>query len=97
MSRISIVCTLSAADRVVRADEWQQLKAKAIRRELTNEGARLTFTPATVTASAVADLVAREVTCCPFLSFTLSITAQDLVLTVAAPDDAREIVAALVG
>jgi hypothetical protein len=81
---------------VVRADERQQLKTRAVTRELTNDGARLTFTPETVAATELADLVAREVNCCPFLTFTLEITAEHLVLTVTAPEDPVAVVAALV-
>jgi hypothetical protein len=96
VSRVPIACTLSASDQVVRADEWHQLKLKSVTRELTTDGARLTFAHGTVAATEVADLVAREATCCPFFTFTLQITAQQLVLTIAAPNDATEVVAALV-
>lgn len=95
MSRVPIACTLSASDQVVRADEWRQLKLKAVKRELTADGARLTFAPGTMAAT-VADLVAREATCCTFFTFTLEITAQQVVLAIAAPNDAKEVVVALV-
>jgi hypothetical protein len=96
VSRIPIACSLDVSDQVVRAEEWRQLKTKAITRELTDEGARLTFAPETVAATEVAELVAREVNCCPFFTFTLEITAQHLVLTVTAPEDSVAVVAALV-
>jgi hypothetical protein len=96
MTRVPIACTLSASDQVVRADEWHQLKLKAITRGLTDQGARLTFVPGSVTATEVADLVDRETKCCSFFSFTLEVTAQQLVLTIAAPDDSVEVVASLV-
>ncbi len=96
VSRVPIACTLSGPDQVVRADEWRQLKDKATRRDLTKNGARLSFARGTVTATEVADLIAREVTCCQFFTFTLEVTAEYLVLTIAAPDDAIELVAALV-
>jgi hypothetical protein len=95
VSRVPIACTLSASDQVARADEWRQLKAKAITREFTDAGARLTFAPGTIAATEVADLVAREVTCCPFFTFTLEVTAQHLMLTITAPEDAVQVVAAL--
>jgi hypothetical protein len=96
VSRVPIACTLSASDQIVRAEEWRQLKQKAITREATDDGARLTFAPETVTATEIADLVAREATCCPFFAFTLEITAHRLVLTIGAPEDSVEVVAALV-
>jgi hypothetical protein len=96
VSRVPIACTLSASDQVVRADEWRVLKLKAMSREPTDDGARLTFAPGTVSATEVAALVAREVACCPFFTFTFEITAQRLVLTIAAPDGSAEVVAALV-
>jgi hypothetical protein len=96
VSRIPIACSLDASDQVVRADEWRQLKMKAVTRELTDEGARLTFASETVAATEVADLVAREVNCCPFFIFNLEITAQHLVLTVTATEDAVAVMAALV-
>jgi hypothetical protein len=96
VSRVPIACSLNASGQVVRADEWRQLKRKAITRELTDDGARLTFAPGTVAATEIADLVAREATCCQFFNFRLEITAQQLVLTVAAPHDAKDVVAALV-
>jgi hypothetical protein len=42
-------------------------------------------------------LVVCEVECCAFFTFTISVDRDGLVLTIGAPDEAREILAALVG
>jgi hypothetical protein len=96
VSRVPIACTLNASDQNVRADEWRQLKARATTREVTDDGARLSFAPGTIRATELADLVARELTCCPFFTFTLEVTAQQIALTIGAPDDTVDVVAALV-
>jgi hypothetical protein len=96
VTKVPIACTLDSADQVVRADEWRRIKSQALNRELTDTGARLTFSADAATATAIADLVVREVDCCAFLSFTLSIATGQVVLTVSAPQDAQEILAAFV-
>jgi hypothetical protein len=96
VSEMPIVCTLNAADQAVRFDEWRQLKQLASARELTDAGACLTFAPDAVVASSLVDLAAREVACCAFLTFTMTLGADRLVLAVSGPSDAKEILAALV-
>src|SRR5690242_16576288 len=96
MSKIPIACTLSADAQMDRVDEWRRIKSKAVSAELTDVGACLTFALDAAIARDVAELMAREIECCAFFTFSLTATADQLVLTIAAPEDATEIVAAFV-
>ena len=94
MNKIPIACTLTAPDQVDRGAEWRQMIARSVAREMTDDGARLTFRRDPALASELADLVAREVDCCAFFTFTLTVASDGIVLGVTAPDDAKELVTA---
>jgi hypothetical protein len=96
MDEIPIACALSGAEQQSRVTEWRQLKLQAITRELEDHEAQLGFAPEAAIAGSLADLAVREAACCPFFTFTLSIASGQVVLTVTGPDDAKEILAALV-
>lgn len=89
-----IACSLVAGDAAERVLEWQALATRAIGREATDGGIRLTFDPG-VNLRVVADLVAREQGCCSFLSFAIGVTPSALTLEVDGPTDARPLIEAL--
>ena len=95
--KIPIACSLDAGTMGDRLQEWQALLARASGRERTDAGYRLTFARDPALASALADLAAREIECCPFFTFAIRMTNDGLQLDVEVPEDARELVAALFG
>ena len=90
MSKIPIACTLNAGDQVTRRDEWVAMLGRATARD----GNMVTF-PRSV-APELADLIAREVECCAFFTFRMTVAHGELVLEVDAPPEAEELVNALV-
>ena len=94
MTKIPIACTLAADAQADRGAEWTRVLARASTRALTGERAELTFPRDPTLASELADPVAREVDCCPFFTFTLTVSRDAIVLGVSAPDEAKELVTA---
>jgi hypothetical protein len=90
VSKIPIACTLSADDRESRRGEWVAMIGRATSRHEH----QLTFPRAV--AVELADLIAREVDCCAFFTFTMTVNHNDVVLDVTAPPEAEELVTALV-
>ena len=88
-----IACTLSGSDQDQRVGEWQKLLAHGTAREPVPDGVRVTL-PAEL-AGPAAELAAAEQRCCPFFRFTLVFEGGDIHLTVQAPADAAELLAAL--
>jgi hypothetical protein len=94
MNKIPIACTLETDDLGTRVDEWKRMLQRATSREMTDAGARITFASDAALAGELADLMAREVDCCAFFTFTLTVANDGIVLGVTAPDDAKELVTA---
>jgi len=86
-------CALDAGDQAGRLAEWQVLAGQARERTLVENELRLTF--ASVDLTAMADLVAREQGCCPFLSFAIGVTPLGTTLAITGPADARGLLEAL--
>jgi hypothetical protein len=96
VTKIPIACTLAADERVDRGGEWARMLTRATDRTLTDARAELTFPRDPALASELADLVAREVDCCGFFTFTLTVSRDAIVLAVGAPDEAMELVTAFI-
>ena len=96
MTKVPIACTLSADERVDRGGEWTRMLTRATARTLTDARAELTFPRDPALASELADLVAREVECCEFFTFTLTVSRDAIVLGVNAPDEAKDLVTAFI-
>lgn len=96
-SPIPIACSLDSGDIPARLAEWRALAGRAQGHEPIAGGTRLRFAPEPTLAATAADLAAREQGCCGFFTFTLTITAGDLMLDVTAPDDASPLVGELLG
>jgi hypothetical protein len=96
MSEPPIACSLSPGELADRKEEWTALRNGA--REVTSipEGVRLRLAEG-ASATIVADLVARELACCPFFDFSLHVSRDGVVLEVRAPEAARAIVDELLG
>ena len=94
MTKIPIACTLETNELRTRVDEWADMLRRAASREMTDTGARITFARDAALAAELADLMAREVDCCGFFIFTLTVSHDEVVLGVSAPEDAKELVTA---
>ena len=90
--KIPIACSLDAGAMGDRLQEWQVLLAQSSAREPTDAGYRLTFARDPELAAALADLAAREIECCPFFTFALTMASDGLQFDVAVPEDARALV-----
>jgi len=86
-------CTLDAAAASERVDEWQELARAAENRTTIDGGVRLTF--AATDLRAMADLVAREQSCCAFLSFAIAVTPTAATLDITGPAEVRPLIEAL--
>jgi hypothetical protein len=96
VTKIPIACTLAADEQVDRGGEWARMLTRATARTLIDARAELTFPRDPALASELADLVAREVDCCGFFTFTLTVSRDEIVLGVTAPDEAKDLVTAFI-
>jgi hypothetical protein len=95
--KIPIACSLTAEEAPDRIAEWQGVLAAATAREATPDGFRLHFARDAAIAARLADLAAREVDCCAFFDFTVTITNEALVLGVVAPAETHAMIGELFG
>jgi len=95
--KIPIACTLTADDMGDRLAEWNAALARATTREVTPDGYRLRFAPDAEFAGELANLAAREVGCCAFFTFAITVATDGLALDVLAPADARPLLDDLFG
>jgi DNA-binding transcriptional MerR regulator len=94
---VLVACTLAADDKPTRLAEWTQLLALVEHREPLVGGVRLRFPPDPALAGRLAELAAREHSCCSFFTFTLHPASDAVTLDVQAPDDAAAIVLDIFG
>ncbi|MEZ5380231.1 MAG: hypothetical protein R2754_00390 [Microthrixaceae bacterium] len=93
---VPVVCTLGRRDAEAQALEWVDLQRLAIHSVPLATGARMTF--AAEHASWIADLVARETTCCAFLKITTTLDGDVVVLEITSENPAAlDVIAALSG
>jgi MerR family transcriptional regulator, copper efflux regulator len=92
-----IVCSLGPAAAPERLREWQALLDRVEARRATPDGAVLRFPLDPDLLGALSTVAAKEVACCSFFTFTLSIDAHAAWLSVAAPADGVLLVRELFG
>ena len=89
-------CTLPTVDRPMRVAEFDDLFAKAVRVERPADGElRLVFPVSPEVAGTAATLAAREIGCCSFFTFTLTVATGELTLRVAVGKSHVEVLDAL--
>ena len=93
---IGAACTLSDPDLRKRLLEWREVRDQALRIERLPGGAQLTF-GGDASVAKLADLVARESTCCAFYAFTLRVSGATRELAITAGDGGEPAVLALLG
>ena len=96
-AEVPVACTLSAGEVPGRVAEWRAVLDRARHRAATATGVRVSVPSEPGLAGRVAELARAEQGCCAFFAFTLALDADEIVLDVAAPPDARDVVAALFG
>jgi len=96
VTKIPIACTLGADEQVDRGAEWARMLSRASARERVDAQVRLTFPRDPALAGELADLVAREVDCCGFFTFTLTVSHDAIVLDVSAPHGAKDLLTAFI-
>ena len=93
----AIACTLSADELGDRSIEWTELLAHVAEREPTATGIRLRLPNTPEVAATAADLIVREVGCCAFFTFALTVDATALWLEVSTPPEGLDLVERLFG
>ncbi|ALL74568.1 hypothetical protein AD006_03185 [Pseudonocardia sp. EC080610-09] len=84
-----VACALDPADHAARLDRWRTVLSGTAPRRL-GDGSVRTEIDHDRTAG-IAALIADEVRCCPFLTFTLTVTHDGARLDASAPPDARHL------
>jgi len=87
-----VSCTLDGGDAAVRIREWQSLLERVESRESSPDGLALRFPIEANLLGALAALAAREVECCSFFTFTLTLDANAASLRISAPAHAMPLV-----
>jgi hypothetical protein len=90
-----IACTLEGDALPERLREWQAVFEHVETRRATPDGVTLRFPSDPDVLAAVSAVAAKEVACCSFFTFTLTIDAQVAWLSVGAPADAVPLVRTL--
>jgi hypothetical protein len=91
-------CTLPRIDRPLREAEFDSFFPSAVKevRRTPASTAVFTLNPEPAVAAQVAELAARETSCCSFFTFTLTVTAGGLSLEVAVPAAHQPVLDAMV-
>ena len=92
-----IVCTLEPDAAPERLREWQSVLDHVETRRAIPDGVTLRFPRDPDVLAVLASVAAKEVACCSFFTFTLTIDAGGASLAVAAPADAVPLVRELFG
>jgi hypothetical protein len=91
-------CTLPTVERPLRVAEFDEMFGAATAAErLASTTLQLTLPPGPAVAVQAAGLVAREVECCNFYTFTLTIRSDSLRLRVEAPVEHEDVLDAMAG
>jgi hypothetical protein len=93
---VPIACTLDPSALGSRVAEWRALVGTATSRVAIDGGVELELPP-TTDVRAVADLVARELECCAFFEFSISLAHNRIALAVHGPQAAESLISELLG
>ena len=94
---VPITCTLPPVDAADRTSAWVELLGQGVDRQRTPTGARVRLPHDPVLVARAADLAVREVDCCGFFSFALTVKAGAVWLDVTAPAEGRDALDSLFG
>lgn len=96
LEEVPVACTLDGGELRNRIGAWHELLREATHVQPLPTGGRVWFEPQ-IDAAAVAELAAKEQRCCAFLSFSIAIGRDAVMLEVHGPPDTRPVVDTLLG
>jgi MerR family transcriptional regulator, copper efflux regulator len=97
VTQIPIACTLSAADKTTRGDEWRQFFVDNVEESVRSEtSVRLRLKNGDDVILNAVDLARREKDCCAFFEFRLELLPDVVWLEIGVPADAAAILDALI-
>ena len=85
-----LLCTLEDSEFAVRGAQWRDLLASASAREATADGVRLVFPADTRTAERLEGLIAKEASCCSWMTFSVDRDEGGITVSVSGPPEARD-------
>ena len=98
MTQIPIACTLLAADRTTRSNEWRGFVADNVSEVVRSESSvRMRLKGGDGVIVSAVDLARREKDCCAFFEFRLELLPGAIWLDIAGPDEAGPILDGFVG
>jgi hypothetical protein len=99
LTESDIVCTLEGGVDAMRSriDEWQDVIGRAVGRRPVVGGVALHYEHDATVAVELTLLASAEFACCSFFEFSLTVGPQGMVFAVSAPDEARDVIAAVFG
>jgi hypothetical protein len=87
-----VVCNLDESGARTQIDEWRELLQSTVATIERKSPTRLAFRlNDNSRLTALVDLAQRELTCCPFLEFSVQIDADRVALQIASPEEAATI------
>jgi len=91
--RVPIACTLTVDDAATRIDEWRTVLRRSVTsaRRTSPTEVRLELRDDRAGLDELVGLAQREVACCAFFDFTLSIAVDMVALVVTVPTDAATV------
>jgi MerR family transcriptional regulator, copper efflux regulator len=96
VTQIPIACTLSAADKSTRGDEWRRFRADNVAEVVrTDSTVRMRLKDGDDILLDAVDLARREKDCCAFFEFRLELLPDVVWLEIGAPADAAPILDSL--
>ena len=92
MTRVPIVCTLTADAALGRVAEWKAFLSTMVQRiEMSTNQATLTLLGGRDVLLMVTDLAEREKACCPFFQFSIELDGVEARLHIEVPNEAGPI------
>ena len=82
-----IACSLTGGEMTDRLDQWRRVLAGGTPQRRTDGSVRVALDVDRLPE--LAALIVEEIRCCPFFTFTLTVTHSGVQLEATAPDDAR--------
>jgi hypothetical protein len=95
----AMACTLDGGAEAMQARvaDWDEIVRRATDRHPVAGGVTLTYAHDQQLAVDLARLAAAEYACCSFFTFTLTLGPTGITFTVTAPEEVRDVVAAIFG
>lgn len=88
-------CTLEGADMMERITAWREISTQAISRRLEAGQVTSVYPPDQELFARLQDLIAAEAVCCSFLKFTIHSGADETIVRLNYPEEARGLVEAI--